>query len=361
MNNINLKKKWKLAKNNSSTRNLAQKLENGTYVIEKRLSGGGGGGAVYSLKNKTNNRHINYVVKYMNLRTLNGKSKKDKIKEFIREVTIGKQNGIEEIAPRVVLHHADISNGLMFVMTELKMLRNNGVTGQTMASYIRNKCPAPSTGFYVKFKEALEKLYRITGSWHGDMHLNNYYVFTNPAGKVVDIKFIDFGRSRKINTPLNFSKCGLNEILQTVHNKWANSSGGVTHLYRNKPPLPTPPISLKFSSLGTPPPVRFRNRIRRCFGGKCMNNVNAELAAMEAAMTPLLPSPTKSPKVGALRRATSANKAPGSGLRVQRYNVHGPSNSNLQHIHGLNRFRNSNGVSAYNHLMNELRIKTPRV
>jgi hypothetical protein len=350
--NINLKKKWTKMRNNGPSRNLAEKLENGTYIIEKRLSGGGGGGAVYSLKNKTNNKHVNYVVKYMNMKNLSPVGKKRKFLEFARERKIGNLNRINEIAPRVLLSYVNRNDSLMFVMNELKMTRNNGVTGQTMASYLANKCPAPSTGFYIKFKEALEKLYKITGSWHGDMHLNNYYVFTNPDGKVVDIKFIDFGRSRKFNSTINFSTCGLNEILRIVHNSWAsNPNNKFKYVHRKRLPARTPsPFSLSLS--GTPGKTRMsklKNKVRRCFGGKCMNvnsnmNVSAELAKMLAAAPP--------PRPLVLTAATAANKSPSSGLAVQRYNTLGPSNSNLRHLRGLNRYRNSSGVSAYEHLRN---------
>lgn len=152
--------------------------------------------------------------------------RRSQIPAFMSEVKIGSLNRTRNFGPVILAHRIyqqpDGKYTGEFIMENLfKMFPS--LETMTLSKYLKeyfpNSCPSRESNFYKKLSDTLFNFYKISGSYHGDMHEGNVYVFLNPKTKKVEhVKLIDYGSTFPIRNKnkLKSLRC-LSDILKQIN------------------------------------------------------------------------------------------------------------------------------------------------
>jgi hypothetical protein len=123
-----------------------------------------------------------FVIKRMKLT-----SPRDR-KIFLNEIRVGTMPGIKEVGPKIYAYRMSYTKG-EYIMDDL----GNFVT---LSSFTKNTCPPKNHPIYKALKECLVKFYKITGGYHGDLHMGNIAVVLDKLGLFKKIMIYDYGAHR---------------------------------------------------------------------------------------------------------------------------------------------------------------------
>ena len=171
-----------------------------SYSLKGRVLAKGSYGSVKTLG-------TNYVMKTMYFNIPND------VKIFLNEVRVGSLPGIQQVGPkiyafRLVQQQSKYFKG-QYIMDRLHFV--------SLENYIKNTCPEPSDPLYKRMRETIEKFWKITKGYHGDLHDDNIGVIPE-TGRVV---IIDYGAHRKFKTKINNSTC-FNNITKIINKEFHN-------------------------------------------------------------------------------------------------------------------------------------------
>lgn len=183
--------------------------------ITERLGKPSVHGAVWALG--TDQR---YVLKTMPLKTGTD------LKIFKKEVAIGGRPGVEKFGPRIyasrIMQNERGPPQGQYIMDNF-MKGNTNVVSYMMSDYLKSQCPTKDSQFYNKLKKVLVDFWKISGMYHGDLHLNNMVVIVEPvSGDIKRIMIFDYGAAKKIKANISKENC-FRKIVETIHMEFMNS------------------------------------------------------------------------------------------------------------------------------------------
>jgi hypothetical protein len=158
-----------------------------SYALKGRVLAKGSYGSIKTLGDK-------YVMK-----TMYFNRDQNQVKIFLNEVRVGGLPGIQQVGPKIYAFRLIRQNDKYF-KGQYIMDRLNFVS---LENYIQNKCPEPQDDLYKQMRKTIEKFWKITKGYHGDLHDDNIGVIPE-TGKVV---IIDYGAHKKFKTNINNSTC----------------------------------------------------------------------------------------------------------------------------------------------------------
>ena len=209
----------------SKTRNFS--ISNISYLGRKINTGDNESayGHVYELyvKGKYTEKHVNgnlmYVLKLMEFQEPSEKQ------IFMNEVKIGAKIKNKNVGPRIYAY-AILGKYGFYVMDHFKM-GDSSLSMMSMNKYLMNhyptKCPEDGSLLITKLKSTLEKFYRITNGYHGDLHTGNLYVlYRNNHENIIKVLIFDYGAHIRFRKSIKKNKqCKtLNDIFKRINSNF---------------------------------------------------------------------------------------------------------------------------------------------
>lgn len=114
--------------------------------------------------------------------------------EYLEEVRVGSIPGIETVGVRVH-SHGTLSKGNYYIIMDHVEMGQPDVTHMTAARYV-SKFPEQKQSFLRALRKTLLRFYKLTGSFHGDLHFENVLVILSKKNRSLkQIKIIDYGNT----------------------------------------------------------------------------------------------------------------------------------------------------------------------
>ena len=190
---------WKLTKH--ATPGILAKLSRTSKIIGKKSTFGIVKKLLYGTSDNT------YVIKFVKFSPMNA----NREFSFMTEVKIGSLRRIGAVGPRVIAYRKTMLGG-EFVMDNVEM-------GQNVQSLsIANKRIRVTPALWTMIKETIQKFYKITKGYHGDLHGDNIMIILHKNHYT--IKIIDYGAHRRFNF-------NLGNIIDTHYGAKVYRPGGV--------------------------------------------------------------------------------------------------------------------------------------
>lgn len=127
--------------------------------------------------------------------------------EIASNLHLMKKNIIPTVYNAFVFNNAYITSGQN--RDNIRAIIMEYIDGVTMGDWLRSKKTFTPVLFKSLFLKLLE-YYKVTQCFHGDLHIDNVFIYTNKSGNY-DIKLIDFGRSIEC---INMNRVG--EIVDVI-------------------------------------------------------------------------------------------------------------------------------------------------
>ena len=131
--------------------------------------------------------------------------KSDLLKIFLNEVRVGGLPDISLVGPRIYAWR--IVRDEHGVATKGEYIMDNFVKGdptltiKLASEYLKGVCPGRGHPLYAMLRNTLEKFWKVTGGYHGDLHMNNIAVLVNKDGTLVRVLIFDYGSHKKFKNP----------------------------------------------------------------------------------------------------------------------------------------------------------------
>jgi hypothetical protein len=84
----------------------------------------------------------------------------------------------------------------------------------SLDEYFHGSCPPADHPVFTKLRKCLEKFWRITGGYHGDLNPSNIAVI-HENGVVKKVRLIDYGSHKKFKTTINEKTC-FNDFIKII-------------------------------------------------------------------------------------------------------------------------------------------------
>ena len=139
----------------------------------------------------------------------------DYLKIFLNEIRVGRMPDINKVGPKIYAWR--IIRDLAGVAIKGQYIMDNFLKGDSSlkvysaTQYVRktfgNTCPPKSHPYFIKLRELLEKFWKITKGYHGDLHMSNIAVVTKPNGDIERLIIFDYGAHKKFKTNVSSVNC----------------------------------------------------------------------------------------------------------------------------------------------------------
>ena len=189
-----------------------------------------------------------YVAKYVEFKGSNNPN--IEYNGFINEIIVGGDPNIsnKRIGPGIVAYYVSPtdSHGVIIMDNFLMGRDPQEYASIYLADFLDRGCPAPNSRFVRLTKDVLEKFYRVTKGYHGDLHGSNMQVIIHKAtARVENVYVFDYGAHKRFRNPFALSKCkSLSSILDFINSEFENNyarqkygnrfiSGGLKHIATN--------------------------------------------------------------------------------------------------------------------------------
>lgn len=149
----------------------------------------------------------------------------DNVKIFLNEVRVGSTPGIQAVGPKIYAFR--IKRNSFDRMIEGQYIMDNLGTFEDLLTYTRHTCPPKGHPMYQKLRETIEKFWRITKGYHGDLHTKNIAVITSPNGNV-RFKIIDYGSHKKFKNKVNNKTC-FDDFIKMIDKQFNNKYQKITN------------------------------------------------------------------------------------------------------------------------------------
>ena len=208
--------------------------------VGKRLGKASVHGYVHELYMRTAPKGMNpntmYVAKYVEFKGT--RNPNQEYNGFINEINVGGNPDIsnKQIGPGIVAYYESPTDlyGVIIMENFLMGRDPQEYSSIYLSDYLDRGCPAPNSRFVRLTKDVLEKFYRFTKGYHGDLHGSNMQVVVHKAtSRVENVYIFDYGAHKRFRNPLALSKCKtLSNILDYINSEFENNFAR-TH-YRNR-------------------------------------------------------------------------------------------------------------------------------
>lgn len=152
-----------------------------------------------------------YVVKFFEL------SGDAEYTAVANQIKIGTVQGIEDIGVRVhavLPRHKDV-----IVIMDHSLLGNNTLRSESLFTYITRHREHVKTKIITKMiSDALVIFYKITGGFHGDLHLGNIVALFDNDNVIHHVKIIDYSSFVPFSNPKDAKLLSLDEYMNMVKN-----------------------------------------------------------------------------------------------------------------------------------------------
>jgi hypothetical protein len=188
---------------------------NSSQQIGTKISSGAFG-SVYRLSDPR------FVMKVMMIDNGNSNNTSDNLKIFLNEVRVGSIPGIQSVGPKIyawkLIRRPDgrVYSG-RYIMDNLGSFDS---FSDYTDKYFKNSCPPLGHPLYTKLRKTLEKFWRITKGYHGDLNPSNIAVI-HENGEVRKVRIIDFGSHKKFKTNVNSTTC-FNDFVKIIDKQFYN-------------------------------------------------------------------------------------------------------------------------------------------
>lgn len=188
----------------NSSGQLGTKISSGTF------------GSVYRLSDPR------FVMKVMVIDNVNGNNTSDNLKIFLNEVRVGSTPDIQSVGPKIyawkLIRGPDgrVDSG-RYIMDNLGSFDS---FSDYTEKYFKNSCPPLGHPLYTKLRKTLEKFWRITKGYHGDLNPSNIAVI-HENGEVRKVRIIDYGSHKKFKTHVNSTTC-FNDFVKIIDKQFYN-------------------------------------------------------------------------------------------------------------------------------------------
>lgn len=167
-----------------------------------------------------------YVIKTMDIDNSSGI---DLLKVFFNEIRVGSNPAIAEVGPRIYAWRlirdqkgtATIGQYIMDSFTK----GDKDLETISLHMMYRSLCPPPSDPIYAMLRKTIEKFWKITKGYHGDLHLGNVVALRNIKTKnIVKILIFDYGAHKKFKAPTNNTTC-FDDFIHIINKEFFNRLG----------------------------------------------------------------------------------------------------------------------------------------
>lgn len=194
-------------------------------------------GETYRLLNSFGNE-TKYVRKTISLQRPSRHETVNEIIAFFNELRVGNIQNIQTVGPRIYCFRIDIHNSfaeyVMDYLLPIDKYPENKYTFTKAFKWFTTSSPLQAMNrinrqvnpehkvFKILIKKVL-KFYKITGGFHGDLHLNNFAIIhkTSNIEEVVDVRFFDYGAHTPFHTNIKNMKFG-HQIFSTIQKQFSN-------------------------------------------------------------------------------------------------------------------------------------------
>jgi hypothetical protein len=196
--------------------------------VGKRLGKESVHGHVHELYMKIASKGLNpntlYVAKYVEFK---GKPITE-YNGFVNEINVGGDPNVsnKQIGPGIVAYFISREYGVIIMENFLLGRDPKKYSSKYLDDYLgMTGCPAPNSRFVRLTKEVLEKFYRFTEGYHGDLHGSNMQVIVHKAtGRVENVYIFDYGAHTLFRNPFKLTQCkSLSSILEFMNAEFENN------------------------------------------------------------------------------------------------------------------------------------------
>lgn len=217
----------------NSSQQIGTKISSGTF------------GSVYRLSDPR------FVMKVMLIDNGNSKNTSDNLKIFLNEVRVGSTPGIQSVGPKIYAWKLIRRPGGR-VYTARYIMDNLGSFdsfSDYTEKYFKDSCPPLGHPLYTKLRKTLEKFWRITKGYHGDLNPSNIAVI-HENGEVRKVRIIDYGSHKKFKTNVNSTTC-FNDFVKIIDKQFYNKYEKASANEKNYFP-PGSAIKMVYAKRGQP-------------------------------------------------------------------------------------------------------------